>query len=338
VEVKNCLLWKNSTGLYYEASYSLYAHDNVVVNNAYTGICFSTSMGCLVERNLLVGNNEVGVKHSKGTRGVYRIDTPETSADTTPSHWFPSGAAYEIWNAENIVRNNIFAYNAGVKDWIDVLEAPQSSTGMQALIAAQGEAAQLRHENNFFVSSSPLFAGTFAGQSKSFSTLAALWAVRPDVEVGSSSGPLAFEKRSALNFRVPADAEAVLMGCYPQGDVPGVTLGIQPAEEEPDTVSTAVGANNYSPLRIYPNPVADAITIENDGIANAAEHSEEVQIYNMAGTLVGAKDFSPSSNDKASDRAKDFSPLPSITVDLSHLPTGVYVVRVGNRVGKVVKK
>jgi hypothetical protein len=239
VEVKNCLLIENgTTGLYYEASYTLHAHDNVIVGNSYVGIGPTQSMNCLIERNLIVSNGEVAIKHTNSSRGIYRLDTPENSVDKNPSHWIPSGLGYWIWNAEHIVRNNIFAYNAGLSGWLDVTEAPYQwpsslDAEMQGFIAEQRESMQLRHENNFFAPSSPsstLLSGIFSGQNRSFNNLEALHAVRPDLEAGSRVGSITFANRNALDFRIPANSEALQMGCYPQGDVPGVTLGILPPD------------------------------------------------------------------------------------------------------------
>lgn len=46
------------------------------------------------------------------------------------------------------------------------------------------------------------------------------------LEQGSKLAEFYFNDFSALDFRVPADSPAVKMGCYPQGKVPGVQLGI----------------------------------------------------------------------------------------------------------------
>ena len=67
--VRNCLIADNEdAGIFYEISYGLHAHDNVVVGNglaesqgrlgANGGICVSSSPGCVIERNLIVGNQQ----------------------------------------------------------------------------------------------------------------------------------------------------------------------------------------------------------------------------------------------------------------------------------------
>ena len=67
-EVENCLIAGNEdVGLYSEISYGLRAHDNVIVGNGFggntswasqAGITLYVSPGCVIERNLLVGNRD----------------------------------------------------------------------------------------------------------------------------------------------------------------------------------------------------------------------------------------------------------------------------------------
>ena len=65
--VRNCLIADNEDGgIFYEISYGLHAHDNVIVGNGFAatpgawggacGIALSSSPNCVIERNLLVGN------------------------------------------------------------------------------------------------------------------------------------------------------------------------------------------------------------------------------------------------------------------------------------------
>ena len=67
--VRNCLIADNEdAGIFYEISYGLHAQDNVIVGNGFAetpgawgaeaGIVLSSSPGCVIERNLLVGNKE----------------------------------------------------------------------------------------------------------------------------------------------------------------------------------------------------------------------------------------------------------------------------------------
>ena len=67
--VRQCLVAENEdAGIFYEISFSLHAHDNVIVGNGFAqnpgawgaqaGISLSSSPWCVIERNLIVGNRE----------------------------------------------------------------------------------------------------------------------------------------------------------------------------------------------------------------------------------------------------------------------------------------
>lgn len=82
-EVRNCLIMGNEdAGIFYEISYGLYAHDNVIIGNGFAdsigawgaqaGICLSSSPDCVIERNLLVGNRE-GFDFREQGRTTWRI-------------------------------------------------------------------------------------------------------------------------------------------------------------------------------------------------------------------------------------------------------------------------
>ncbi len=84
VTVRNCLLADNeAAGLFYEISYGLHAHDNLAVGNglahnpsswgSQAGIAISSSQGCKVERNILIGNRE-GLAFREQQRTTPRID------------------------------------------------------------------------------------------------------------------------------------------------------------------------------------------------------------------------------------------------------------------------
>ncbi|GHV72369.1 hypothetical protein FACS1894201_01150 [Bacteroidia bacterium] len=82
--------------------------------------------------------------------------------------------------------------------------------------------------------------------------------------------------------------------------------------------SAIVEAKNL-PLRVYPNPVVNGeLRIENGEL--------RVEIYNVNGGLVAVHNVS--------DNADGVS----ITINIAHLPAGEYIVKVRNRVAKVVKK
>lgn len=82
--VRNCLIADNEdAGIFYEISYGLHAHDNVIIGNglaktkgawgANGGICLSSSPGCVIERNLVLGNQQ-GICFREQNRTTPRID------------------------------------------------------------------------------------------------------------------------------------------------------------------------------------------------------------------------------------------------------------------------
>ncbi len=118
--VRNCLIADNEdAGLFYEISYGLKAHDNVVMNNGFPdsafgwgangGISISSSPDCEVMRNLLLGNKE-GFQFREAPRTTGLIDQKEGA----------KGVA--VWNHDNKIHNNVFAFNrdAGFWGWFDV--------------------------------------------------------------------------------------------------------------------------------------------------------------------------------------------------------------------------
>ena len=67
--VRNCLIANNEDGgIFYEISYGLHAHDNVILGNGFDAgagswggngaIAMSSSPGCTIERNLMLGNRK----------------------------------------------------------------------------------------------------------------------------------------------------------------------------------------------------------------------------------------------------------------------------------------
>lgn len=76
--------------------------------------------------------------------------------------------------------------------------------------------------------------------------------------------------------------------------------------------STNVPLNNNKILQVYPNPTTNEIRISD------LPFGESVEVYDLQGTRI-------------------LSSMKSI-VNISHLPAGIYIVRVGNKVTKVVKK
>jgi hypothetical protein len=94
-----------------------------------------------------------------------------------------------------------------------------------------------------------------------------------------------------------------------------------------DTVLTAIfgiisgiEGTQATALALYPNPVRDELFIS--GVSGDAK----IVITDLSGrTVVGVKNFSPSQND-------------NLSINVSHLAKGVYLIKVNNVTGKIVKE
>ncbi|MCW3099272.1 MAG: hypothetical protein JWL77_4890 [Chthonomonadaceae bacterium] len=119
-EVKNCYIADNDeAGIFYEISYGLHAHDNLIVNNANNGesvgggwgeagITLSSSEDCVIDHNTLVGNRD-GIAFREQNRTTPRIDGPENTPEV------------RILNNNHLIRDNIVAYSQAynVALWMD---------------------------------------------------------------------------------------------------------------------------------------------------------------------------------------------------------------------------
>jgi parallel beta-helix repeat protein len=117
-EVKNCTIADNDeAGIFYEISYGLYAHDNLIVNNANRGetpghswgcggITLSSSEDCIVENNTLIGNRD-GIAFREQDRSTPRIDGTQRSV--------------RVINRNHVIRNNTVAYSQAynIALWMD---------------------------------------------------------------------------------------------------------------------------------------------------------------------------------------------------------------------------
>jgi hypothetical protein len=224
--VRNCLIAHNEdAGIFYEISYGLHAHDNVIVGNglagtpgawgASAGISISSSPDCLIERNLLIGNKE-GFNFREQTRSTPRIDGKKSEP---------------VWNHDHIIRNNIIALNRDAQTWgwFDISdnrhwpakagEAAADGLSLKKLVL------NLRDNLYFAAPGAELFNwGVTWKQNKRYRSLEQ---VREELglEQDSTIAEFTVKDFAALDFRVPADSPAVKMRCYPQGEVPGVQLG-----------------------------------------------------------------------------------------------------------------
>ena len=127
--MRNCLIADNEdAGIFYEISYGLHAHDNVIVGNGFretpgswgagAGISLSSSPDCVIERNLIVGNRE-GFNFREQGRKTPLIDDEK-------ERW--------IWNHDERITHNVFAFNrdAQVWGWFDVDDGRHWPAALQA--------------------------------------------------------------------------------------------------------------------------------------------------------------------------------------------------------------
>ncbi len=119
-EVQGCTIVGNDeAGIFYEISYGLHAHDNLIVGNGLRGesvggawglggITLSSSEGCVVEHNTLVGNRD-GIALRKQHRTTPRIDQEQGAAEVA------------IRNRDHVLRSNVVAYSQqdNVAFWMD---------------------------------------------------------------------------------------------------------------------------------------------------------------------------------------------------------------------------
>jgi hypothetical protein len=248
-EVHNCLIaFNENAGIFYEISYGLHAHDNVIVGNGFahtpsawgasSGISLSSSPSCVIERNLIVGNKE-GFNFREQLRTTPRIDGPSES----------------VWNHDQTIRRNVMAYNrdAQVWGWFDVaderhwpasvaasrpqalaMESPHRKNHRQAALDTAThptglslEALKLTFADNLYWPGPGRRLFNWGVTWKRHRKYDTLDAVRRELGLAQTDETREFhvEDYSALDLRVPPDSPAVRTGCYPTGNVPGVRLG-----------------------------------------------------------------------------------------------------------------
>lgn len=251
--VRQCLIAENEdAGIFYEISFGLHAKDNVIVGNGFAptagawgaqaGISLSSSPGCTIERNLIIGNRE-GFNFREQTR-------------TTPT--IEDRVERPVWNHDELIRHNLIVLNrdAQVWGWFDMKDnrhwpagsqptnqPAQGSTLKPADIAgAYGartksgqpegltlENLRLRFENNVY----------FAAPGQGWFNWGTMWARHENYAglgqfqsgLGIDTGGRVLEPKFAdvlqLDFRLSAEDMRPIEGSYPEGPVPGVQLGVR---------------------------------------------------------------------------------------------------------------
>lgn len=247
--VRNCLIADNEdAGIFYEISYGLHAHDNVIIGNGFAdspgawgaeaGISLSSSPGCVIERNLLIGNKE-GFNFREQERTTPRLDGRREEP---------------VWNHDQIIRHNVLAYNRDAQTWgwFDVLDERHWPSDLQQKPAdapqpvaktKRGDVAfdengwpvnltlgqlKIAFTNNLYATSVGQGLFHWGCSWRYHKSYASLDDVRRELnlEQGSRSEPFLFADYLTRDFRVAADSPALAMQCYPRGEVPGVRLGI----------------------------------------------------------------------------------------------------------------
>ena len=254
-QVRNCLIEDNEdAGIFDEISFGLKAHDNVIVGNGFAGtpgswgaaagICLSSSPGSIIERNLIIGNKE-GFNFREQNRTTPRIDGQGRHGEEP------------VWNHDQIVRNNVLAYNrdAQVWGWFDVADSrawPRSiaatrpaeprgaSTDLAAGYQAKREAGpppgtdlkglHLEFDGNLYAVRPGQGLFNWGAAWRRQVNYATLDDLRRELgfEPTGRIAELTFHDELARDFRVARDSPAIGMGCYPQGAVPLVILGTDP--------------------------------------------------------------------------------------------------------------
>ena len=235
--VRNCLIADNEdAGIFYEISYGLHAYDNVIVGNGFDstpeswgangGISISSSPGCLIERNLLIGNKE-GFQFREQGRTTPRIGHRRGEAEVP------------IWNHDEVIRNNVLAFNrdAQVWGWFDTDDDRHLPAAKQRKRPGEEQWAgpadlsleklNLKFENNLYYAAPGQGLINWGCSWSKHANYTSLAEMRSDLgldEGGRVADP-GFRDFTARDLRVPGGSPAVTMGCYPKGQTPGVTLG-----------------------------------------------------------------------------------------------------------------
>jgi hypothetical protein len=239
--VRNCFIAENEDGgIFYEISYGLHAHDNVITRNGFAstagawgaqaGIVLSSSPDCVIERNLLVGNRE-GFNFREQTRTTPRLGR---------------SGEIPVWNHDQVIRNNLIAFNrdAQVWGWFDVKDGrhwPATGTNSVAVKDAARpadtaalqhltlESLHLRFDGNVYFAApgQGLIAwGPAWTRCERYTALADFQKLGLDQR--SEVADPGFHDLTAGDYRLSQAQMDRLKHAYPRGEVPGVALGLLP--------------------------------------------------------------------------------------------------------------
>ena len=248
--VRNCLIADNEdAGIFYEISYGLRAHDNAVIGNglaatrgawgANGGICVSSSPGCVIQRNLIVGNQQ-GFCFREQIRTTLPIDGAE-------------GPETPVWVHDEVIRDNLIGQNrtAQVQGWFDIATQRHWPKAMQTAKVESGkpktdvaagfqarkdgvppglslEDLKITFAGNFYAlqSDQPLFIwGANWKRKQRFDDLAGLTKILGFEDPRSRTLPPLPVDVAGRDLRLPKDIFAVVERAYPQGPIPDCLLG-----------------------------------------------------------------------------------------------------------------
>lgn len=247
--VRQCLIAENEgAGIFYEISFGLQAHDNVVVGNGFAdrtsawggqaGISLSSSPDCVIERNLLVGNRE----------GVAFREQKRTTATIESEREIP------VWNHDETIRNNLIAFNrdAQVGGWFDAddqrhwpaksaadrQQTPAGPDERQPVEAGQPtaltlERLRLRFADNVYWAAAGQGWFQWGPPWARHEQYASLAEFRSGLglDTGGQAVEPPFANAAGLDFRLAPERMEAIKHCYPQGAVPGVILGERHGED-----------------------------------------------------------------------------------------------------------
>ncbi|HEX2971879.1 MAG TPA: right-handed parallel beta-helix repeat-containing protein [Tepidisphaeraceae bacterium] len=222
-EVKNCYIANNDeSGIFYEISYGLHAHDNLIVNNANRGehvggawgtggVTLSSSEGCTIEYNTMVGNRD-GIAFREQDRSTPRIDD--------------SRKDFRILNRDHVLRNNVVAYSQAynVALWMDTnFFGPHPGGGdANRPIFENPATLNIRFENNLLwpIAGRPnyLYGAPWRSKSKQFKSPTE-FAQSSGVSDTSRVGDPLFTDVVAGDYRLREDSPAKTMNAGMRSDI-----------------------------------------------------------------------------------------------------------------------
>ncbi len=188
----------------------------------------ANSPGCVIERNLIVGNR-TGLNYRENPRETPLID---------------DGADRPVWSHDEDIHHNLLAYNevAQTGGSFEIHDERHRPAAVQDPSAIQPdkdgrqptgltlEALKLGHHDNLYYAApgQGIFSwGPPRGRNRQYASLEEARA-ELKLEHGSEVAEPGFADPTIRDFRVPANSPLLKKGCYPQGEVPGVRLGIIP--------------------------------------------------------------------------------------------------------------